>query len=405
MTMHAPLADLAATTPDPDASSPASLTMPTSAADLVDAADLAELAGLRVLVVGTGLIGTSVGMALRRHGTDVLLYDRHQAQTAVAARRGAGRVWPHPDPSQADQTDPTSQAALTGQAAGDPTGAGAGAGAASGDTVMTDPWAQVRNAVDHVVIAVPPRDVGPTLVAWQRLLPTATFSDTASVKVEPLVDAERLGADMSRICGAHPVAGRERGGPEWAVTDLFGNRPWVITPSAATSRLAQRHAGLIAVGCGAWVVRLDPRTHDFALGLLSHLPHIVASAFAARLATMPEDLARLAGPGLMDFTRIAGANADLWTEIVEANASPLADLLADVVADLETVRDALGAGPGAAAASGGGTGPVVESLFRMGNTGRCRLEAAKALPAPRAAVDDDHPGSIHPSGLDGRVPA
>ncbi|OHV40589.1 MULTISPECIES: prephenate dehydrogenase/arogenate dehydrogenase family protein [Pseudofrankia] len=388
MTMHARLVDLVAvTTPDPDAASPAVPTTPTSAADLVDAADLADLAGLRVLVVGTGLIGTSVGMALRRHGTDVLLYDRYPAQSAVAARRGAGRVWPFPGPRQAGLAGPrpvdAADAGARGAQADDPA---ADAG---------DPAASAGQAVDHVVIAVPPRDVGHTLVAWQRLLPGATFSDTASVKVEPLTDAERLGADMSRICGAHPVAGRERGGPEWAVADLFANRPWVITPSAATSRLAQRHASLMAVGCGAWVAHLDPRTHDFALGLLSHLPHIVASAFAARLATMPEDLARLAGPGLMDFTRIAGANADLWTEIVGANASPLADLLADVVADLDRVRDALGAG----AVQGSGTDPVVESLFRMGNTGRCRLEAAKALPAPRTAIDD------HIGGVDGRMSA
>ncbi|MBL7500398.1 prephenate dehydrogenase/arogenate dehydrogenase family protein [Frankia sp. CNm7] len=365
MTMHARLVDLTAVTAaDPDAS---------SGAGLADA-DLADLANLRVLVVGSGLIGTSVGMALRRHGTDVLLHDRRPAQTAVAASRGAGRVWPFPDPRPAGIVRPRS--------------------AGGADDLAADVGALVadaRQAVDHVVIAVPPRDVGRTLLAWQRLLPEATFSDTASVKVEPLTDAERLGADMSRICGAHPVAGRERGGPEWALQDLFANRPWVITPSAATSPLAERHARLVAVGCGAWVTRLDPHTHDFALGLLSHLPHIVASAIAARLAGMPEDLARLAGPGLMDFTRIAGANADLWTEIVEANASPLADLLDDVIADLGRVRDALGAGTG----GGGGAAPVVESLFQLGNTGRDRLEAARSLPTTRGALGE------RLSGIDG----
>ncbi len=362
-------------------------------------ADDCDLARLRVLVVGTGLIGTSIGMALRRRGTQVLLTDRNHQRVALAVYRGAGRpLWPggHDAPSGLDRkpvalTYPDTPERSNGSLAnGSPVSGSAMRDAReSGLRDVALGEAARDGRIDHVVLAVPPREVGPVLVEWQQQLPDATFSDTASVKVRPLTDAQRLGADLSSMCGAHPVSGRERSGPEAAREDLFRGQPWVITPSAATSARAHAHARLIATACGANVIQLDPEAHDLALGLLSHLPHVVASAVAARLALIPDDVVKLAGPGLMDFTRIAGANADLWTDIVAANASPVASLLADVVTDLIRVRDALWTAPGAEEVDE----PVVEALFRLGNTGRLRLETAStapsgltATPAPLAVV-------------------
>ncbi|WP_248815812.1 prephenate dehydrogenase/arogenate dehydrogenase family protein [Frankia sp. AgPm24] len=316
-----------------------------------------ELARFRVLVVGAGLIGTSIGLALRRRGADVLLADHNTQRVETAARRGAGRPWSPDEPG----TDPRGTTASP--------------------------------RVDHVVLAVPPRQIGQVLLAWQRLLPNATFSDTASVKVQPLDDARRLGADLTSMCGAHPVAGGERSGPEAAAGDIFRGQPWVLTPLPTTSTLAREHARLVAVGCGASIVQLDPQTHDLALGLLSHLPHVIASAVAARLALVSEDVVKLAGPGLMDFTRIAGANADLWTDIVAANASPIAGLLTEVVADLVKVCDALGDAPASAIGH-----PVVESLFRLGNTGRHRLESARPGQGLRATGTGLLPVQAEPPG-------
>jgi len=344
----------------------------------------AELAGLRILVIGTGLIGTSVGLALREHGTDVLLADRSQQRLAAAVARGAGRLgWRRENGGPALGCAPDDRSGLPA------------------DPPPAD--------IDHVVLAVPPREIGGALVQWQRLLPGATFSDTASVKVQPLVDARRLGADLSATCGAHPVAGRERSGPDAAQADMFIGRPWIITPSEATLDRARDHARLVALGCGASVVELDPESHDLALGLVSHLPHVVASAVAARLALVPEELVRLAGPGLMDFTRIAGANADLWTEIVGANAMPVAALLNEVITELGQVRDALAEAPVGRTEPQ----PVVERLFRLGNTGRFRLEAgAGPRPEPAASgpswtgqekVSDLVPGQAEPRGASVRA--
>ncbi|MCL9758325.1 prephenate dehydrogenase/arogenate dehydrogenase family protein [Frankia sp. AiPa1] len=364
-----------------------------------------SLAQLRVLVIGSGLIGTSVGLALRRHGTDVLLTDHLPERAARAAARGAGRVW-------------SASAEHVGALVGAVGGAGAGAvvprqktaepgkptvpaGAAADPAVVDhasinpdlinpgvmDPslidHAMIDGAtIDHVVLAVPPSRIGAVLAAWQRRLPAATFSDTGSVKVRPIIDAQELGADMSRLCGAHPISGREHSGPDWATADLFAGRPWVLTPTLETSERAVRHARLIVSGCGAQVIEMRPEMHDVALGLLSHLPHVVASVVASRLVGVPDEIVRLAGPGLWDFTRIAAANADLWSDIVVANASPLSALLAEVVADLGRLQAAL-------SALGAGDVNVrseVEHLFRQGNTGRDRLVTANAgrgiVPAP-----------------------
>jgi prephenate dehydrogenase len=324
------------------------------------------MSDINVLVVGTGLIGTSIGLALSGCGLDVRLHDRHAARLATAVRRGAGRPW------------------RLGAAPDD-------VGAEHRDRTEFD-W------VDHVVLATPPSEVGAALRAWQRLLPRATFSDTASVKVAPLEDGERAGADMSAVCGAHPVAGRECSGPEWASADLFAGRSWVLTPSAVTSSAALANARAVALACGARVTEMPARAHDLALGLLSHVPHLVASAMAARLVAVSDDVVSLAGPGLWDFTRIAGANAELWSDIVAANASPIAALLADVVADLDRVRGALDA-------AGSDPAPVlpeVDQLFRLGNAGRFRLEAVRSRQADVGRLvplqDDPRLATVAPDG-------
>ncbi|MCU1676792.1 MAG: tyrA, partial [Frankiales bacterium] len=120
----------------------------------------------RVHVVGTGLIGTSIGLALTRAGIDVTLEDHAPQNASLAASLGAGRV-------------------LT----------------------------EGLQDADIVVIATPPAFVAAGLIAGQRLNLDATFIDVASVKGQVVHEAETTGADMTRFVGSHPIAGRERGGP------------------------------------------------------------------------------------------------------------------------------------------------------------------------------------------------
>ena len=236
-----------------------------------------------VLIIGTGLVGTSIGLSLRRAGVTVLLSDADPAHLQEACDRGAGR-------------------ALT---AGD------------------DP------AV--VVVAVPP-SVAPAVMAQaSRDFPYATITDVTSVKAPILSAAIAAGADPMRLVGGHPMAGREVSGPSGARAELLDDRLWVLVPAQADEgHVMQVHR--LVTACGAYAVEMDPEEHDQAVALVSHAPQVVSSALAAQLVPADAAHVRIAGQGLRDMTRIAGSSVDLWTSILSVNAEPVADVL-DALAD------------------------------------------------------------------------
>ena len=270
----------------------------------------------RVLVVGAGLIGTSVGLALRAAGVDVALVDTDRRNVGTACGLGAGR------PRRADEPP-----------------------------------------ADHAVIAVPPSAVAPVLARVQRERLASGASDVASVKAAPLAAAATLGCDLTAYVGGHPVAGSERSGPTAARGDLFVDRPWVLTPTELTGADVVEAARGVATACGARPVLMTPTQHDDAAALLSHAPQLVASVLGGLLADRPDEVVGLAGPGLRDVIRIAGSDAALWTDIATANASPLAavlDRLGTALAEL------------AAALRRGDAAPITAAL-RRGNVGYARL--------------------------------
>lgn len=318
----------------------------------------AAAAGGPVAVVGAGLIGTSIALALRDVGRRVLLADRDPARVALAADLGAGERW--------DGVEP----------------------------------------VDHAVLAVPPAAVAGELVALQRKELAATYSDVASVKVAPQCQAAAAGADLASYCGGHPIAGRERGGPAAARADLFLGRPWVLTPEPVTGTAARDAAAAVAQACGAIVVEMSPAEHDRALGLVSHVPQLVASLLAARLLAAPESAVSLAGPGFRDTTRIAASDPALWGEVIAANPGPVLAVLEDFAADLDVLLAALRPASGGAPATGDvpGAGPVgrvptaVADAVRRGNEGRSRLPGKHGVRAAGYAtvpvVVEDAPGRL-----------
>ncbi len=237
-------------------------------------------------VVGAGLIGTSAALALTGAGRRVWLHDRDEAQLAVALALGAGDRYV------------------------------AGARA------------------EHVLIAVPPSQVAAVLLGAQQQNLGQTYSDAASVKSQPLVDAEKLGCDMSLVVGGHPIAGRERGGAAAAREDLFRDRLWVLCPVPSTARPALAAARDVAEACGAHVVETTAERHDRALALLSHVPQLVASALAARLEELDEEDLRLAGQGFREVTRLADSPPELWAEIITGNATEVRVVLRAVLDDL-----------------------------------------------------------------------
>jgi prephenate dehydrogenase len=295
----------------------------------------------RIVVVGTGLIGTSVALALREHGADVSLADRDAAALRLAADLGAGEP-------------------LRGGAA----------------------------PADVAVLAVPPASVAATLLDAQKRGLARVYTDVASVKVRPLREAGELGCDLSRFVAGHPLAGRERSGPAAARADLFLGRPWALCPTDETTPAAVETVTAVVEACGAQAVVLGAAEHDRAVALVSHAPHVVAAAVAARLEAAPEAALGLAGQGVRDVTRIAAGDPDLWIGILGSNARPVADVLDEVAADLEATAQALRAG----------AGRDVTALLESGHAGRRRLPGKHGgLPGSYTIVPvliPDRPGEL-----------
>ncbi len=278
----------------------------------------------RVLVVGSGLIGTSIALALREHDTQVWLTDADETTARLAADLGAG-------------------------------------------TVVSN-LRDAKGLADIAVLAVPPTSVAATLARAQDCAVADWYTDVASVKELPVTQARALGCDLGSYVPGHPLAGRERHGPAAARADLFLGRTWALCPLSETSPAAFDAVTALVVACGADPVRADPVTHDRWVALVSHAPHLVAAAMAARLVptSVPADALRLAGQGLRDVTRIAAGDSALWTQILAANAAPVAEVIAGVAEDLAAAGRALA---DSAAADDAG----VPDLLDRGRAGAARI--------------------------------
>lgn len=247
-----------------------------------------------VRVVGTGLLGASVGLALRSLGVDVVLHDPSRVTVMLARDLGAGRL-------------PTPDDALPAL----------------------------------VVVAVPPDVTGDVVAAELAAHPTAVVTDVASVKGAVLATLRAAGADLSRYVGSHPMAGSERSGPTAARPDLFVGRPWVVVGTEASAPDAVLTVRNLVTDVGATPVMLDARVHDEAVAVVSHLPQVASSLVAARLRDADPAALDLAGQGLRDVTRIAAGDPALWTAILAANARAVLPALRATRDDLDAVVVAL----------------------------------------------------------------
>ena len=294
-----------------------------------------------LLVVGTGLIGTSVGLALR--GTyDVVLADPDPVAVEVAVERGAGRRW------------------------------------------------DGHESVTHCLVATPPSAVA-AVVAGLPVGPTV--SHVASVQRAVHADLVAAGVMLERVCGSHPMAGKEQSGPAAASATLFAGRPWVLCPSGSTSAAALAATRRIAEACGAEPVEMTAEEHDGAVALVSHLPQVAASAVAAVLAGSSGRL-DLAGPGLQDTTRVAASDPRLWVELLRQNAAavaPLVRALGEELAAAAAALERLAGDPGADALP-------VEDLLARGNRGRALVPRKRGEHdrdfVPVSVVVPDEPGQL-----------
>jgi prephenate dehydrogenase len=254
-----------------------------------------------VTVVGVGLIGGSVGKALKARALAgrVVGIGRSDEALAQAVRHGAV------------------------------------------DDATTDLAAGVAGA-DVVVVCTPVSQVAAYACRAAGLAPEGVLVTDAGSTKRTIVEAvERDARARATFVGGHPLAGSERQGAAFADADLFDGRVCVLTPTERTpaDRLDRARAFWSALGCR--LVELDPAAHDEALALTSHLPHAVAAALAA---TVPPEALGLAAGAYRDGTRVAGADAALWAAIFRENRAPLLHALDLFEAQLAAFRRALADG-------------------------------------------------------------
>ncbi|WP_028649269.1 prephenate dehydrogenase [Nocardiopsis sp. CNT312] len=284
-----------------------------------------ESAVRRVTVIGTGLIGTSIALALRARDVDVALSDPDADSLRLACDLGAGRPLSETDGRPADVA----------------------------------------------VVAAPPAAIPAVLRRAQDRGLAHVYTDAASVKASVLAEAERLGCDTAAFVPGHPMAGREKHGPGAARADLFLGRSWALCPTGKAGPETVAAVAELARMCGATPRVVDAAAHDRAVALISHAPHVAASAVAARLVDGDDTALALAGQGVRDVTRVAAGDPAMWMEILTHNAAPVAEVLAAISDDLAAAAGALGA-----LGRGGNAGPVsapVRDLLTRGRTGQGRL--------------------------------
>jgi prephenate dehydrogenase len=262
-----------------------------------------------IAIVGLGLIGGSLALAIRERWRDVTIVgvDRGDVLADAVARQIITRGAP-------------SAAAL----------------ATAAD-------------IDLVVLAAPVLQN----IACLRDLASASrpllVTDVGSTKQGIVTAARDLGSRITFI-GGHPIAGAAHAGLAHARADLFRHRPWIFTPSSKGDEAALQQLRTFVSALGAEPAVLTADEHDRVMAYVSHLPQLVSSALMRSVgnAVGAPGLA-LSGPGLADTTRLASSPASIWTDILQSNAAHVREALDALMADLQAIRDQLDAPPAATA--------------------------------------------------------
>jgi len=252
----------------------------------------------RVALVGAGLIGGSLGLALRRVGSFVRGFDQDPARIERARELGVL------------------------------------------DEVATS-VAQAVKGADVVVVAVPVGQVADAVVEALDA-GAALVTDVGSVK-GPIVDSvQRARPDLARrFVGGHPMAGSEQEGLAGAGADLFVGATWVLTPTDHTDPQAFATVRALVVELGAETLAVSPEVHDALVAVVSHVPQLAASTLMNVANAGGEQhaaLLRLAAGGFRDMTRIASSHPGIWPDICVANRDAIVAALDDYLAALQRVR-------------------------------------------------------------------
>ena len=292
-----------------------------------------------IRIIGSGLIGTSIGLALSARGVQVEMLDLDQKAQKLAQ-----------------------------------------------DLIASE----ISGAPEVILYAIPPSALAETFEREFAFNPGSKFIDIASVKTKPQVEVSRISGGSSRFLATHPMAGREVGGAASARADLFEGRSWIYCPTFADG--AQVDSDVLEAGLwlidslGATPISMSASRHDSAVALVSHLPQIIASLLAAQLKEAKSEDLDLAGAGLRDTTRIAASDPELWQEIISCNAQEILPLLINLQNDLGSLIDSL-------------DDPAkVGSFIAVGNEGRSKIPGKHGGKAREytqlPVVIEDKPGQL-----------
>ena len=292
-----------------------------------------------IRIIGSGLIGTSIGLALSARGVQVEMLDLDQKAQKLAQ-----------------------------------------------DLIASE----ISGAPEVILFAIPASALAESFEREFAFNPGSKFIDIASVKTKPQVEVSRISGGSSRFLATHPMAGREIGGAASARADLFEGRTWIYCPTFADG--AQVDSDVLETGLwlikslGATPISMSASRHDSAVALVSHLPQIVASLLAAQLKGAKSEDLDLAGAGLRDTTRIAASDPELWQEIISSNAQEILPLLINLQNDLGSLIQSL-------------DDPVkVGSFIAAGNEGRSKIPGKHGGKAREytqlPVVIEDKPGQL-----------
>ncbi len=198
---------------------------------------------------------------------------------------------------------------------------------------------------DFLVLATPVSAIAPLTRSFlPRLDPGCLISDVGSVKRRVVADMERLLKGGPPFVGAHPIAGSDQWGPDAAKADLFVRRRCIITPTRKSDPGAVKRLRTFWRRAGAKVELMDAALHDRVLGVVSHLPHVAASALVNALGSTrigSLDLAGYCGTGFKDTTRIAAGRPELWRDICLLNREAVLKGLREHARGIERFMDCI----------------------------------------------------------------